>query len=156
MSSQKKLPSNRGRRQVKEITIETYPSTENAESASLLKPEGSKKNSKCKKAGNASKTAVATQPDEMTKSNVVDLRLEPITFVSDNKFVEFTKGILHLYKEECVHWFITKQDFNFILSQKNRFKDTESCYLCCKLLCNLWLYLFSILQHISNSCYHNV
>lgn len=91
MSLQKKSPSNRGRRQMKDITIETYTSQERTEDASLLK-------SGCVKQVDGS-DATKKSTDEK-KNNVVDLRLEPITFLSGNPFVEVTKGILHLYKEE--------------------------------------------------------
>jgi len=89
--SQQKSPPNRGRRQVKDITIETYTSQDRTDDASLLK-------SGCGKqvdVGDCNKK----QPDEK-KNNVVDLRLEPITFLSGNPLIEVTKGILHLYKEE--------------------------------------------------------
>lgn len=100
MSSQKKSLPNRGCRQVKDISIETYTSSENNANASLLNQVISKKSSKSKKAENISKVAVNIQSNEKTKNNVVDLRMEPITFVSGNPFVEVTKGILHLYKED--------------------------------------------------------
>lgn len=97
MSSQNKVRP-RGRRQVKDVTIETYTSTEGSSGAvSLLKPETSKKE-KSKKSKDAKN--INTEKDETTKNNVIDLRLEPISFLSGNPFVEVTKGILHLYKEE--------------------------------------------------------
>lgn len=102
MSSQSKYRSIRGRRQVKDVTIETYSSTESSSAtASLLKAETSKKEKPSKKSTEEKLTSgCSVDKDEKTKSNVVDLRLEPITFVSGNPFVEVTKGILHLYKEE--------------------------------------------------------
>lgn len=110
MTSLGKLPSNRGRRQVKEVTIETFTNSENTESASLLKPDSSKK---YKKSG-PSKDQNASKKDEKTRSNVVDLRLEPIRFFSGNPYVEVTKGILHLYKEEWV-FSIDIIEFDFIV-----------------------------------------
>lgn len=98
MNPRKKFPPNRGRRQVKDITIESY-SDESLQSASLLQPENFKKDNKLTKS-NLTNDISSTTKDEKTKNNVVDLRLEPITFVSGNPFVEITKGILHLYKEE--------------------------------------------------------
>lgn len=100
MSSQNKFRTMRGRRQVKDVTIETYNSSDNTSSAvSLLQSETSKKD-KSKKSSKEMKNTPSIEKDEKTKSNVVDLRLEPITFMSGNPFVELTKGILHLYKEE--------------------------------------------------------
>ncbi|XKL64318.1 hypothetical protein PGB90_004404 [Kerria lacca] len=98
MNPRKKFPPNRGRRQVKDITIESY-SDESLQSASLLQPENFKKDNKLTKS-NLTNDISSTTKDEKTKNNVVDLRLEPITFVSGNPFVEITKGILHLYKED--------------------------------------------------------
>lgn len=116
MSAQKKLLSNRGCRQVKDISIETYTSPENNANTSLLNPEVSKKSSKSKKAENISKVAVNIQSNEKTKNNVVDLRMEPITFVSGNPFVEVTKGILHLYKEEYVYLFTILRPLYFVFT----------------------------------------
>ncbi len=98
MSSRCQFTSNRGRRQVKNITIETYGGTENSESSSLLKND-SKDGNKYKKSS-SSADITSAKNDEKGKNNVVDLRLEPITFISGNPFVEVTKGILHLYKDE--------------------------------------------------------
>ncbi|XP_065207884.1 BRCA1-associated protein [Planococcus citri] len=100
MSSKNKFRTMRGRRQVKDVTIETFTSSDNTSSSvSLLQPETSKKE-KSKKISKEVKKTPSVEKDEKTKSNVVDLRLEPITFVSGNAFVEVTKGILHLYKED--------------------------------------------------------
>lgn len=100
MTSRGKLPSNRGRRQMKDITIKTYSNPENTESASLLKTDSLKKSKKAGSKSGPSKDQNVSKKDEKTRSNVVDLRLEPITFVSGNHIMEVTKGILHLYKEE--------------------------------------------------------
>lgn len=116
MSSQKKSLPNRGCRQVKDISIETYTSSENNANASLLNQVISKKSSKSKKAENISKVAVNIQSNEKTKNNVVDLRMEPITFVSGNPFVEVTKGILHLYKEEYVYLFAILRPLYFVFT----------------------------------------
>lgn len=100
MISRGKLPSNRGRRQVKDISIDTYSNPENTESASLLTTDSLKKPKKVGPKSGPSKDENVPKKDEKTRSNVVDLRLEPITFVSGNHMMEVTRGILHLYKEE--------------------------------------------------------
>ena len=101
MSSQNKFRTMRGRRQVNDVTIETYTSLDiTSNSVSILQAETSKKDKSKKNSEEDVKNTLIVEKDEKTKSNVVDLRLEPITFMSGNPFVEVTKGILHLYKEE--------------------------------------------------------
>lgn len=122
MTSRGKFPSNRGQRQVKDISIDTYSSPENTESAALLKTDSLKKPKKAAAKSGPSKDQNVSKKDEKTRSNVVDLRLEPITFVSGNHRMEVTKGILHLYKEELVFYRLNmfkidrSSDFTLLIS----------------------------------------
>lgn len=96
-SSNRFLPS-RGRRQVKDVSIETYTNKNSEPEPLLKKAQTTTKKEKCDKSS-SSKEYNVVEKDEK-KNNIVDLREEPISFVSGNPYVEITKGVLHLYKAE--------------------------------------------------------
>ncbi|XP_014229674.1 BRCA1-associated protein [Trichogramma pretiosum] len=97
----------RGRREPRNITVETYASPDDGpfpllpKSANLQSSESqstSRENSEEK----TNPPSSATNPDNAcgaVASNVID---DQIKFVSGNPFVEVTKGILHLFKENSL------------------------------------------------------
>ena len=92
----------KGCRESRDISIETYTNvTENTtpllsnQSTSKLH-SSSKSNSEETSFGNSNHAAGSGEISGATSSNSPD----QISFISGNPFVEITKGILHLFKEE--------------------------------------------------------
>lgn len=94
----------RGRREPRNITIETYPNVSEG-SVSLLSslPIRSNKSNSVSKSNSEDlsysiNVVSSNGTGEGTQSTFCPT--EPINFFSGNRFVEVTQGILHLYKEE--------------------------------------------------------
>lgn len=87
----------RGCREPRNITIENYSSAE--EGPTPLLPQSSNKShptSRVSPEESASSISQNPTPEGAASCNVPD----QISFFSGNPFVEVTKGILHLFKEE--------------------------------------------------------
>ena len=91
----------RGNRKMSDVTIETYTDFETATAASATSAASSKETSPSVEQSSSvtsssrRSTKDSTPLDTTGSSNNAD----SISFVSGNPFVEVTKGILHLYKE---------------------------------------------------------
>lgn len=94
----------RGRREPRDICVQTYTNvTENT--VPLLSSQSTSKSHSSSRA-NSEETAFANT-NHVTSSGSVEITgatactsPDQITFISGNPFVEITKGILHLFKEE--------------------------------------------------------
>lgn len=99
----RKIMSCRGQRKSRELTVETYGSTDGTAPVNPLIEENSKKIEFLKKSnvkvlnskGSKKRNKNKRNHDENT-SNAPEL----INFISGNPFVEVTKGVLHVYKEK--------------------------------------------------------
>lgn len=92
----------RGCRESRDISVETYANA--TESTSLLlsnqsKQQSSRANSEETSFANSNHIANSS-PEKITAGATACSSPDQINFISGNPFVEVTKGILHLFKEE--------------------------------------------------------
>lgn len=96
----------RGRREPRDITVESYANITEGPVPLLSSSQGSSKSFSSSRPNSEEKSlpsnplSTASSIEGTHSSSSSSSQTDQINFISGNPFVEVTKGILHLYKEE--------------------------------------------------------